>query len=400
MSEAATLTKLREPASDIDLWSDEVLSNPYPVYEKLRDLGPVVWLSTHNAWVVLRYTSIRKALLDAGTFTSSQGIAMNSAMNQASDGIMLLADDPEHKRLRRTFIKPLQPQALALLTDRLDELAGEKIDALAKQDQFDAVSELAHFLPLTVVTELLGLSSEGKENMLQWAAGLFNAMGPDGYPRTVTGLEIGSQAFGYLAGLKREDMDPDGWAAALFDAADEGKLSHEEAQNMLMDYTAPALDTTINGLSSTLYLLGKNPDQWQLLRENPDRLPFVIDEALRLESPIRAFTRSLTCDHNLEGVQMYKGDRAIMQYASANRDERHYPDPEKFDIMRDARDHVAFGYGTHMCAGRNLGKLEITTMLKILMRRMESFEIIEERRDLHNTLRGLSMLILKPKWIS
>lgn len=398
MSEATTATRTRQPASDLDLWSDEVLRDPYPHYRKLRDLGPAVWLSRHNAWVVPRYSSIRKALLDAQTFTSREGIAMNGILNQASDGIMLLADDPEHMRLRRTFARPLSPAAMKDLKVRLHGLASGHVESLMQEDRFDAVSQLAHFLPLTVVTELLGLSDDGKNNMLIWAAGLFDAMGPDGYPRTVTGLEIGQEAFVYLAGLKREEMDPDGWAAALFVAADEGKLSHQEAQNMLMDYTAPALDTTIHGLSSTLYLLGNNPDQWALLKENRDRVPFAIDEALRMESPIRAFTRVLTKDHDLEGVRLYAGDRAIMQYAAANRDERHYPEPDRFDVMRDARDHNAFGYGTHMCAGRHLGKLEIETVLRILLDRMDSFVIVEERRELHNTLRGLSKLVIQPQW--
>lgn len=395
MTEADTLTQSNAPTSDIDLWSDGVLENPYPFYRKLRDLGPAVWLSKHNVWAVVRYTSIREALLNAAAFTSRQGIAMNGAMNQASDGIMLLEDDPEHQRLRRTFIKPLQSHALKKLKDRLNELAQQRVDELLAKGEFDAVSELAHFLPLTVVTELLGLSEDGKKNMLHWAAGLFNAMGPEGYPRTVTGLEIAGEAFGYLANVQREDLDPDGWGAALFAAADEGKLSAQEAQNMLMDYTAPALDTTINGLSSTLQLLGRNPEQWEMLRSNPDRLPFAVDEALRLESPIRAFTRVLTRDYDLEGVTLKAGDRAMMLYASANRDERHYPNPERFDVMRDARDHVAFGYGTHMCAGRHLGKLEITTVLNILLQQVKSFEILEDQRELHNTLRGLSKLVVR-----
>lgn len=393
MGDAAVLA--RKPVSDIDLWSDEVISDPYPYYRELRELGPAVWMPKHDIWVVPRFSSIREALLNGEVFTSRFGIAVNGMMNQASDGIMLLADDPEHKRLRRTFIKPLQPAALNLLKERLDALARSRVEELLSKDQFDAVTELAHYLPLTVVTELVGLSDEGKKNMLYWAAGLFNGMGPDNYPRTVTGLQITGEAFGYLAEVKREELDPDGWGAALFRAADAGALSHQEAQAMLMDYLGPALDTTINGFSSLLLLLGRHPDQWELLRNSPGRLPFAIDEALRLESPIRGFTRVLTRDHDLEGVSLKEGDRALMLYAAANRDERHYPDPDRFDIMRDARDHVAFGYGTHMCAGRHLGKLEISTVFDILLKRVRRFEILDEDRDLNNTLRGLSKLTVR-----
>ena len=391
-------TQTRMPASDIDLWADDVLADPYPAYEELRQLGPAVWLSKHDIWVVPRYSSIREALLNAAVFTSKQGIAVNPAMNQASDGIMLLEDDPEHLRLRRTFIKPLQPKALADLKGRLVDLAEARVEDLAEEGDFDAVKELAHLLPLTVVTDLLGLSPKGKQNMLMWAAALFDAMGPGDLERTTKGLEIGGQAFGYLASLSRDELDPDGWGAALFKAADAGHLSHQEAQNMLMDYMGPSLDTTINGLSSLLYLLGKNPDQWELLLQNPERLPYAIDEALRVESPIRGFTRVLKEDYDLEGVTMKKGDRALMLYCAANRDEAQYKDAHNFDVMRDARDHVAFGYGTHLCAGRNLAKLEIETVMRAFLDRVASFEIVEIKREIHNTLRGVEKLVIRPTW--
>lgn len=395
MTAADIVTTVSAPHSEVDLWSDEVLADPYPAYRMLRDLGPAVWLDRHDLWVVPRYSSIRAALLDAEAFVSSQGIAVNAPANQAAEGIMLVTDDPEHKRLRRTFMKPLQPNALKLLKDRLANLARRQVEEVVAKRRFDAVTELAYFLPLTVVTELVGFSEEGKKNMLRWAAGLFDGMGPLGYARTTRGLEVTQEALGYVMQVKREELDPDGWGAALFTAADNGELSHVEAQAMLMDYLGPALDTTINGFSSLLLLLGKNPDQWRLLKENPDRLPFAIDEALRMESPIRGFTRMLTRDIDMEGVPMKAGDRALMLYASANRDERHYPDPDRFDIMRDARDHVAFGFGTHLCAGRNLAKLEITTVFTIMLELVESFRILEEVRVPHNTLRGLSRLVVE-----
>lgn len=395
MAETDVLVESRTPTSDMDIWSDEVLTNPYPYYRQLRDLGPAVWLTKHGVWVVPRYSSIREALLNWEVFTSKNGTAMNAVMNQAVDGILLLSGEPEHQRLRRTFVKPLQPQTLKKLQDRLTALAEQRVEELLGKGEFDAVADLAQFLPLSVVTELLGLGEEGKKHMLRWGAGLFDGQGPDGYPRTIAGLEVAKEAFTYLSNIKRSELDPEGWGAALFNAADAGELSYQEARYMLLDYTAPALDTTINGFSSTFYMLGRNPDQWETLRQNPERLPFAIDEALRMESPIRLFTRTLTRDFDLEGVEMKEGDRAIMLSAAANRDERHYPDPDSYDIMRDSRDHVAFGYGIHMCAGRHLGKLEITTVFKVLLKRLKSFEIIEERRELQNNLRGLAKLVIR-----
>ncbi len=392
---APAVSETRSPSTDFDLWSDDVLSDPYPCYQQLRDLGPAVWLARHGLWAVARHSAARSALLDGETFTSTEGIAVNDAANNAAKGIMLTTDDPEHLRLRKVFLRPLMPAALNTLKERLNALAEARVDELLKKREFDAVSELAHYLPLTVVTELVGLSEEGKNKMLYWAAGLFNGMGPDGYERTLSGLEITKEAFGYLQNIKREELDPDGWGAALFEAADEGDITHGEARAMLMDYLGPALDTTINGLSSALWLMGRNPEQWDRLRVDPSLINAAIDEAMRLESPIRGFTRYITRDHDLEGVTLYKGDRALILYASANRDERRYEDPEKYDITRKSGDHIAFGYGTHVCAGRHLGKLEISTVLNILVQRVKRIHIVEEGRELHNTLRGLSKLIVR-----
>jgi cytochrome P450 len=395
MSELLAASNPAAPCSDIDLWSNEVIAHPYPHYKALRDTGPVVWLSRHNAWVVTHHSTIREALLNAEVFTSFRGVAMNEWANRASGGTMLLSEDPDHRRLRKVFGRPLLPAALQDLKERLEHLAENRVTELLKKREFDAVTELAHYLPLTVVTELVGLGETGKKNMLAWAAKLFDALGPGGYARTEAGIKIAEEAFGYLAGLKRHELDPHGWGAALFKAADNGELSPQEAQAMLMDYMGPALDTTINGLSSTLYLLGHNPDQWEALRSDPTRVTGAIDEALRMESPIRAFTRALTRDYELGGVALRKNDRVLMLYACANRDERRYPDPDRYDIMRDARDHVAFGYGMHICAGQHLGKLEIATVLKILIRRIKRFDIIEESRELSNTLRGLARLAIR-----
>lgn len=390
-----TLVENRVPSSDLDFWSDAVIADPYPHYETLRAIGPAVWLTRYHCWAVVHHADVRAALLNAAVFTSTAGIAMNDEANKNSEGVMIFSDDPDHQRLRRVFNRPLLPGALNKMKDQLTALAEARVAALVQQGEFDAVTELAHYLPLTVVTELLGLTEQGKKNMLAWAAGLFDALGPEGNARTASGISVAVEAFTYLHGLKREELDPKGWAARLFQAADDGEISQGEARTMLMDYTGPALDTTINGLSSALWLFARHPDQWDLLREKPELVNRAIDEALRLESPVRAFARVLTDNYRMGDAMLRKGDRALIVYASANRDERRYPDAERFDITRDARDHVAFGYGMHLCGGMHLAKLEIATVLNILVRRVKRFHLVEEQRELHNTLRGLSKLILR-----
>ena len=385
----------RTPASDIDFWSDEVVSNPYPYYKQLRDLGPAVWLTRYDCWAVVRHKELRDALLNSQVFTSTAGIGMNAEANRNSEGVMIFSDDPDHARLRRVFNRPLLPGALNAMKERLARLAEQRVEELIARGAFDAIPDLAQYLPLTVVTDLVGLTEEGKRNMLHWAGGLFDALGPEGHPRTLSGIEIAVEAFTYLHGLPREALDPEGWAAGLFRAADAGDLSHEEARKMMMDYTGPALDTTINGLGNALSLFARHPEQWDLLRAEPELTNRAIEEALRLESPVRSFGRKLTRDHDMGGVAMSGGDWALMVYASGNRDERRYADPETFDIRRDARDHLAFGYGMHLCAGMHLAKLEIRTMLDVLIRRVKRFHLVEEDMVMHNLIRGRDRLVLR-----
>lgn len=377
-----------------DFWSDATLLDPYPVYRELRAAGPAVWLEQHGAWALTRHDVVRAALRDGELFSSAQGVALNDPSNAGAAGTMLSSDDPLHRKLRIVFTRPLMPAALKKLQDRLTALVERRVEELLQRARFDAVCELAHFLPLTVVTELVGLSEEGKSQMLRWAAGMFDSMGPITHERTVRGLEITMEAIGYIMNLSREELDPDGWGAALFAATDDGRITPMQAQTMLLDYLAPALDTTINASSSAIWLFAQHPDQWSKLRRNPALVSAAIDEVLRLESPIRAFSRLVTRDYRIGEARLRAGERALMLYACANRDERRYTDPDRFDIERDARDHLGFGHGTHICAGMHLARMEVTLLLQALARQVERFTLLEAERNAHNTLRGLARLIV------
>ena len=376
-----------------DFWDDDVILDPYPHYENLRELGPAVWLSRHEAWAITRYDAVKAALLSPEVFSSADGCMMNDPMNAAAQGIMLCSDDPGHLAMRRLFAKPLQPKALEILRPRLRALVDERLDELAGRQQFDAVAELAHLLPLAVVTQLVGLDDEGRANMLEWAAGIFNAFGPLPNARTEAGLATAQQVISYvLERVERRNLVSDGWGAVLFAAVDEGKISETTARLMLVDYLTPALDTTINATSAAIELFAAHPEQWRLLREDLSLIPHAINEVVRLESPIRAFARSVRCDIQFGDAELRPGQRALMLYACANRDPRKFPDPTRFDITRRAGDHLAFGMGTHLCAGMHLAKLEISILLGAMASRIAVIRTGEAKREPHNTLRGLASL--------
>ena len=295
--------------------------------------------------------------------------------------------------MRRLFAKPLTPKALADTMPRLRALAATRVQELVAQPSFDAVHDLAHHLPMAVVAELVGLDAEGRARMLDWAKSIFDGFGPIDQPRTVAAIDVAGEVVSYvLERLDRRDIAPGGWGEALFLAADRGEISERSARMMLIDYLTPSLDTTINAISAAVELFANNPIQWDLLREDPGLIPHAIDEVLRLESPIRAFARLVTQVHEVEGIRLEAGARALMLYACANRDPRKYPDADRFVITRKPGDHLAFGAGPHVCAGLFLAKIEMTVLFEAMADKVRRIRATNPLREAHNTLRGLASL--------
>jgi cytochrome P450 len=169
-------------------------------------------------------------------------------------------------------------------------------------------------------------------------------------------------------------------------------MPREKCPVMMLDYVTPSLDTTILGITATIALFARHPDQWAMLRADRSLIPHAINEALRVETSVPQFTRVLTEDHEIDGVPLAAGSRVALLYGSANRDERKYPDPDRFDITRKPSDHLAFGRGEHVCVGMHLARLEMSTLLDRLADRVERFEIVDSEPLLNNGLRGLARL--------
>jgi cytochrome P450 len=228
---------------------------------------------------------------------------------------------------------------------------------------------------------------------LDWGSAAFDTLGPLN-ERCGVAMTTARGLIDYAMSLDPSTLSPDGWAAHIFKAAEHGEITPEQARILMLDYIGPSLDTTIFATTNTLWLLASHPDQWALLRQDPSWIPAAINESLRLESPIQIFSRYVTRDVEVDGVQLPAGSRAMILYGSANRDERKWTEPERFDIRRKAGDHLAFGHGEHMCLGILLARLEIRALLTALARRAERIELHGMERGLNNTLRGIGRLEL------
>ncbi|MEW2560529.1 cytochrome P450 [Streptomyces griseorubiginosus] len=356
-----------------DLYSASAIRDTYPHYAALRELGPVVWLSKHKVYALPRYAECRQALLDDDTFASSGGVGLNPVANRVGQGTTLFSDGEDHARRRSLLAHRLTPRALRTMKGTVDQQAAAVAEDAVARRTVDAV-EVATALPMSVVPDLVGWPQQGREHLLRWAGATFDALGPLNCQAART-LPASLGMMRYARAVVRDRSALDGsMGHDLLLAADEGRIMPAECATMMIDYLAPSLDTTISAISSALYLFALHPEQWRLLKADPDLVPKAVNEVVRHQSPIRAFSRTATRDTELAGTAIPKGSRLLVLYGSANRDPLEWDDPDTFDIRRDAARQLGFGQGTHGCAGQGLARMETSAILRALVERVDRIE--------------------------
>jgi cytochrome P450 len=363
------------PVYKPDIYSVDAIVNPYPHYQRLRDLGPVVWLAEHKLYALPRYAECRAALLDDKTFVSGKGVALNPIANYLSRGTTLNSDGIEHDQRRKLLAHRMLPRALRAIIDSVDETAAAVVDAALQKGEVDGVDDLAAALPLAVVPDLIGWPRDQRDHLIDWGGATFDVLGPlnrqavSAVPAAVRMLRFARRVV-----RNREFLDGS-MAHELMIAVDQGNLSQAECPPLIVDYLAPSIDTTMSAISNALYLFACHPEQWQLLKDERARMANAINEILRYEPPLRAFARYVGQPTEIAGTAIPSGARVLVIYASANRDEREWDKPAVFDITRDAGRQLGFGQGAHACAGQSLARLEITAMLTALLQRVDRIEV-------------------------
>jgi cytochrome P450 len=385
----------RAPESDYDLFSIEALLEPYAGYAMLQDTGAAVWLTKANAWAVSRYKDVRQVLKSANLFVSGYGTGLNDASNAVLRGTTQSSDGDLHRRFRRTVQTPLMPTPLRELKPAIDQAARNVVSQLPDGARFDAMAGLAHILPLSIVSNLVGLPEEGREKMLPWGAAAFEVMGPPS-DRQEEALGPLQELVAYAMSVDDPALLKEGsWGQSLYTWAQKTGIPRDKILSMILDYTVPSLDTTISATGTLLYLLGNHPDQWELLRADPSLIPRAIDEAIRLESPIRCFSRVAAEDTQIDDVEIKAGERVLVLYGAANRDPRQWPDPHRFDIQRENQGQLAFGHGEHQCVGMPLARMEITAIMESMVEQIETIKVVKHSFAHNQLLRGLETLELE-----
>lgn len=384
------------PTSDVDLFADDVLDDPYHHLRALRDAGPLVWLDAHELFAATRYDDVRRILADHDTFVSGEGVGLNDFVNTAGRGTTLMSDGDEHRRQREIIGRPLAPRALADLRPEARAIADALVDQLVRRRRFDAVGDLARVLPSTWVPDLLGWPQDERAHLVEWAADQFDGLGPLNARAIAAGDGIValSTCAQRLAAMPLPERS---FAARIQRAAARGDIERSRCPMLFLDYLAPSLDTTIGAIGNALWLFATHPAQWELLRDEPDRVKAAFDEVLRLESPISCFTRVAKLDTEVSGVELAAGSRVLVSFASANRDERRWDAPERFDITRESAGQLAFGHGEHACVGMGLARLEGAAVLSALAERVATIELdgspIRRRNNLIRSFESIPLRI-------
>ena len=292
------------PEIDVDLWSDEVLVDPYPTYARLRQLGSVLFSPLWDVYVIPRYDEVRSVLQDWETFSSASGVGLNARANAMSGRGILTTDPPLHDTRRKVLNAQLVPREVERHHGLLADEAQRLVSAVVTAGTFDAVADLAHPYSVQVVADLCGLPEEGRDHLIRRASAAFNTFGPDNdlCRQSWQGFE---ELYDYATNFATpERLAPGRWGTEIYQAADDGIVESAACPGLVLAYAWAGMDTTVNAIASAVSLFADHPDQWQLLRSDRSLLASATNEVLRIEPPVQRFTRITTRPVELAGERI------------------------------------------------------------------------------------------------
>jgi hypothetical protein len=396
MSMATTVDR---PVSTIDPFSHEFLGDPYPHHQAMREAGPAVWLEHYGIWAMARHQEVRDALTDWQTYCSGAGVGLSDFRKEPPwrpPSIILEADPPLHTRTRAVLTRILSPAAINILRETFAREAEVLVDRLVERREFDGVADLAEAYSLKVFPDAVGISEQGRENLLPYGSMVFNSFGPRNDLFDKAMANAGPVRDWIMSKCSRAALAPDGLGMQIFNVVDAGELTEAEAGMLVRSFLSAGIDTTVYGLGNALYCFTTNPEQWTVLRENPNLVRGSFEEVLRFEAPVQTFFRTTTKAVDVGGVQIGDGEKVLLFLAAANRDPRRWEKPDTFDVRRRAAGHMTFGTGIHGCVGQAVARLESEAIFGALARRVVSFEMTgQPKRRLNNMLRGFDTMPLR-----
>ena len=375
--------------------------DPYPTYRWLRNHAPVYWDATSKLWGLSRYTDVEYVSKTPSLFSAAQGVLPDS---DALVSIVCM-DAPRHLRLRNLVNKGFTPRMVGKLEPKVRALAAEILDRVAVRGSCDLVRDVAVPLPLYIIAEMLGIPRADFDRFHEWSDRLISVAGNYDDPEIAASATSAYVEYGsYLKAIfedrrrgPREDLTSI-LVAAQRDgmlAEDEEAMENDEIVMFMTLLLVAGNETTRNAIAGGMLALMEHPAQRELLQRRPELIDSAVEEILRYVTPIVCFRRTATQDTEVGGQPIRAGERVLLLYQSANRDESVFSDPEKFDITRDPNPHLAFGIGPHFCLGANLARMELRVMIEAILARFPDIRLAdgESAQRMASTLvRGIAKL--------
>ena len=355
--------------------------DPGPAYTWLRDEAPVYWDPVNQIWVISRYRDVLSIERDAARYSSARGSRPLIDMSAS----MINRDDPRHQQQRKLLSGRFSPRAVRTHEARVRDIVTALITAATAKDQAEVVRDIAAPLPAMVIAELLGFDRAQWPKCMEWSERTMSAAGfrdddprqPAGSPAAITEF---ATAFYQLIEARRDDPRDDLVSAWVHGTVDGAALDIPEIIQeglLLLDGGA---ETTRSVIGQTVWNLARFPGQREILLADPAVIgATAVEEFIRYATPILNMRRTVTVDHQLHGQQLRAGDQVLLMYGAANRDDREFAEPDRFDVTRRHNHHVAFGFGTHFCLGANLARLELRVLFEELLRVAPGFRLAPGR---------------------
>lgn len=381
-----------------DPYDPRVQENPYPVYRQLRDEHPAYRNESRGFWALSRFDDIWRAVHEPLRFSSASGLVIGQDMIATAQSVMpmlIMMDPPRHDELRKMVSRAFTPRRMAEMEDNVRRITRELLSTFVERGEVEFVHEFAAPLPMIVIAEMLGVPVSDRLQFREWSDHLVK-VNPDDPATMDRALEAGMGLNDYFVPMlesRREDPQDDLMSALLSAEADGKKLTQDEVIGFCFLLLVAGNETTTNLISNAAAILHDRPDLRREFTEDPSLLPAAVEEFLRLESPVQGLARTLTADVEMHGEVMREGDKVLLLWGSANRDEREFEDPDEFVLGRQLDRALAFGHGVHYCLGAALARLECRVAFEELLATIPDYSISDgASRLLSGPIRGFDHL--------
>ena len=381
-----------------DPYDYDIDANPHPVWKRMRDEAPVYRNDKFDFYALSRFHDVMTASLDARTFSSAYGTVLELMADEPGDSpMMIFLDAPKHTQLRKLVSRAFSPRRISELESNIRKVAAGYLDPLVGSARFDYLQDFGAKLPVMVISALLGVPEEDREQIREWTDSLLHRdEGETDAHRAHS--EVSEKLWGYFGRYvdsrrsnPQDDMISDLMSAEI-DLPDgsKRKLKNVELLAFIGLLSGAGNETVARFLGWTCTLLDRHPDQRAKLVANSGLIPNAVEEILRYEAPSPVQGRRTTREIEIHGVTIPKGGKVLMLTGSAGRDEREYPEADRFDVTREIDRHVALGYGTHFCLGASLARMEARVAIEETLVRFPEWEVVwDETEWLHtSTVRG------------